>query len=238
MCNEEYEISIAITPVGPPQLLAQMGYYGEEKGNLPTAGAAKALGFANGTVGAAFFDGYPGLNSPEQNALRSEFGQPELTVYPDGTYELTTQPTFADLPKGTVIFNEEQTKRILKGNGKSGKAFADGSNSNIRPLSQAMPEKDAMFKMFEANLQENIKLMSSNIAEMTTGIRDIAQTVNNITNNGGLGQSFVINGGINVTCPGVTKAEVAAQLGDAFDMELSKRFSGFSLFANQRAMRR
>ena len=94
----------------------------------------------NGTVGSAFssgtFDGYKdlpvtgynGLPQNEKNALRSEYGQPELTVYPDGKTELTTKPTMSDLPKGTVIFNEKQTREIMNGRKKaSGNAFASGT---------------------------------------------------------------------------------------------------------------
>lgn len=95
-----------------------------------------------GTVGSAFADGttgfgkirslpitgYKGLPSDVKNALRSEYGQPELTVYPNGKTELTTEPTMSSLPKGTVIFNEEQTNRIMNNKGKLiGNAFADGT---------------------------------------------------------------------------------------------------------------
>lgn len=95
-----------------------------------------------GTVGSAFADGttgfgkirslpitgYKGLPSDVKNSLRSEYGQPELTVYPNGKTELTTEPTMSALPKGTVIFNEEQTNRIMKNKGKLiGNAFADGT---------------------------------------------------------------------------------------------------------------
>lgn len=94
----------------------------------------------NGTVGSAFSSGtldeyknlpvtgYNGLPHNEKNALRSEYGQPELTVYPDGKTELTTKPVMSDLPKGTVIFNEEQTEKIMNGRKKaSGNAFASGT---------------------------------------------------------------------------------------------------------------
>ena len=95
-----------------------------------------------GTVGNAFakgtnqyddipnlpITGYNGLPKDEKNALRSEYGQPELTVYPNGKTELTNQPTMSDLPKGTVIFNERQTKKILNGNNLVyGNAFASGT---------------------------------------------------------------------------------------------------------------
>ena len=70
-----------------------------------------------GTVGNAFATGtgYRGLPEAEKNALRSENGQIELTLYPDGTTEITNKPIMSDLPKGTIIFNEEQTKQILNG---------------------------------------------------------------------------------------------------------------------------
>ena len=90
---------------------------------------------AEGTVGNAFAKGYNGLPHNEKNALRSEYGQPELTVYPDGTTELTTKPIMSDLPKGTVIFNEEQTRRIMNGKGSVlGKAFASGTYSPVASI--------------------------------------------------------------------------------------------------------
>lgn len=191
-----------------------------------------------GTVGDAFFNGYPGLNSSAQNALRSEFGQPELTVYPNGTYELTTTPTFSDLPKDTVIFNEEQTNRILK-NSKSkgfrGKSFASGSSPYLS-LQEVMPDKANMFARFESKLQDNLDKMKVNIADMTSNVRDIATAVTShtINNNG----TSVHVGDINVTCPGVTETEVARNLGVAIKSELNGMVSGMALRANQIAMRR
>ena len=46
----------------------------------------------------------------EEKKLRKaefEYGQPELTVYPNGKAELTTEPTMSDLPKDTVIYNHK-----------------------------------------------------------------------------------------------------------------------------------
>lgn len=86
--------------------------------------------FANGTTGFRNLPitGYKGLPHTEKNALRSEYGQPELTVYPNGTTELTTKPTMSDLPKGTVVFNEEQTKKIMNNKSSAkGNAHADGT---------------------------------------------------------------------------------------------------------------
>ena len=61
------------------------------------------------SVGNAFADGTQskGTVHDEKNALRSEYGQPELTVYPNGKAELTTEPTMSDLPKDTVIYNHK-----------------------------------------------------------------------------------------------------------------------------------
>lgn len=66
--------------------------------------------------GKAFADGtgkYEGLPKAEKNALVSEYGQTEMTVLPNGKTIITDEPTMMDLPKDTVIFNEEQTKRIM-----------------------------------------------------------------------------------------------------------------------------
>ncbi len=193
----------------------------------------------NGTVGNAFYNGYPGLRSSAPNALRSEFGQPELTVYPNGTYELTTTPTFADLPKDTVIFNEEQTKRILNNSKNSkfkGKSFANGSSPYLS-LQDAMPDKAAMFAKFESNLQANLDKISNNIADITSNVRDITTAVTNrtINNNGG---NTIHMGNINVTCPGITETEVARNLGSAIRSELNGMVSGMAIRANQIAMRR
>lgn len=108
-------------------------------GSTPTLGGipvASGNNHAKGTVGRAFASGYNGLPSNEKGALRSEYGQKELTVYPNGTYEVTDKPTMSNLPKGTVIFNEEQTERILKGkahaDGTVGNAFGSGSETGTK----------------------------------------------------------------------------------------------------------
>ncbi len=105
---------------------------GTAAGGTPIGGISEA----NGTVGNAFFGGssYNGLSKNEKKALRSEYGQKELTVYPNGRYEITETPTISDLPKGTVIFNEEQTNRILKGGsykGTAGMAFYSSKSNAL-----------------------------------------------------------------------------------------------------------
>ena len=94
----------------------------ETNGSLP-AFAEGTLGDTNlesgeytAKYGKAFAEGtgkYKGLPKAEKNALVSEYGQTEMTVLPNGDTIITDEPTMMDLPKDTVIFNEEQTKKIM-----------------------------------------------------------------------------------------------------------------------------
>lgn len=103
--------------------------------------------FAEDTTGKAFADGNDGLSHDEKNALRSEYGQPELTVYPDGNYEITTEPVISDLPKGTTVYNEEQTREIM-----SKKPQADGNigavvgNDVIKPNGDTLKPDGTVIK--------------------------------------------------------------------------------------------
>lgn len=193
---------------------------------------------AEGTVGNAFASGtgkYKGLARDEKNALRSEYGQPELTVYPDGKYEITNEPIISDLPKDTVIFNEEQTHKILNNSGKSvsGKSFADGTITlaNGTTLTPIQPE-DSGYKLVKIAEQlksqmvdnmipsfdligKNVEIMTSNISKINNNNRQIVNTIQNV----------------NVNCTGVTSQEVAQQIGT----ELQKTFSGMALKAYQKS---
>ena len=186
-----------------------------------TAGSGLASsavpGHAKGTVGNAFAKGYNGLPSPEKNALRSEYGQPELTVYPNGTYELTTTPTLSSLPKGTVIFSEEQTRRILDKSKKGGNAFASGTtNGQYLSLQEAMPDKAAMFDKIANAIKNGLNPISSSIVNMDRNLQAVTQSVNNIaTNNNGM--AYTINGGVHISCPGVTSETVMAQIGQGIE---------------------
>ncbi len=140
-------------------------------------GGGRSRGGYKGTVGDAFaggttkieslpITGYKGIPHDEKNALRSEYGQPELTVYPDGTAELTTEPVISDLPKGTIIFNEEQTRRIMSNKGEMLETYADGT---VRRMDGSMVKPDGeviypitpddriywMQKKFEGYFREN-----------------------------------------------------------------------------------
>ncbi|MCI9255176.1 MAG: hypothetical protein HFI58_10240, partial [Lachnospiraceae bacterium] len=68
--------------------------------------------------------------------------------------------------------------------------------------------------------------------DMTELERHVTNNVNNVTNNRNV--QPVINGGINITCPGVTSKEVAQQVG----VEVGRIFNGMHLDAEQRSRMR
>lgn len=201
---------------------------------------------SKGTVGNAFADGYNGLPKDEKNALRSEYGQPELTVYPNGKTELTTEPVMSDLPKGTVIYNEKQTKKILNGKPKSiGEAYAQGtlnSEKIVLPNGQILvpydPNKDMSpmgelnrkLAVFAESIDENVFGLLSPVNKIQQDMdRMINNNIKNITNTNNNSNSTVNIGDIHVTCPGVTTQEVMRNLGPALD----EKFRGFHNYADQ-----
>lgn len=204
-------------------------------------------GFASGTdpkasftttVGKAFAKGtgrFKGLPKDEKNALRSEYGQPELTVYPDGTTELTTEPTMSDLPKDTVIFNEEQTKRIMSNKGTViGSAYAEG-NASVEKSSQFdnmrdLQPGDRMYDLLQkwnAYFEKNDHSFVEPVNAIQKNTEEIARNISNVNTNNI--QRSVNIGDINITCPGVTSNEVAKQI----TTELHKQIGGIALEALQ-----
>ncbi len=122
--------------------------------NIETNGSLPA--FAEGTLGdmnlesgeytakygKAFAEGtgkYKGLPKAEKNALVSEYGQTEMTVLPNGDTIITDEPTMMDLPKDTVIFNEEQTKKIM-----DNKVHVDGGANTSSNGDVVQPNGDTL----------------------------------------------------------------------------------------------
>ena len=122
--------------------------------NIETNGSLPA--FAEGTLGdmnlesgeytakygKAFAEGtgkYKGLPKAEKNALVSEYGQTEMTVLPNGRTIITDEPTMMDLPKDTVIFNEEQTKKIM-----DNKVHVDGGANTASNGDVVQPNGDTL----------------------------------------------------------------------------------------------
>lgn len=222
----------------------------EQNGELPaySKGVLAPMKLESGEYkakyGRAFAKGsgnYKGLPKSEKNALRSEYGQPELTVYPDGTTELTTQPTISDLPKGTVIFNEAQTKEIFQNKADTmGSVSASGSTGQSIPGKPTLPPPQRPAFLVQQELQEECLAKTGNITDkilsplnmLSRNWKDMAGLTGNINHINHNGQNQSVNvGGINITCPGVTSQEVARQLGT----ELNHIFSGFHNYADQQS---
>ena len=176
-------------------------------GSIPAFASGTVLGNMqiesatyNAKYGKAFASGTIGLKHDEKNALRSEYGQPELTVYPNGTTELTTSPVMSDLPKGTVIYNEEETKKIMDNKSNPvGNAHADGTDdsiwttladgSKVRPLQPGdkmwdlYHAFDAYLKSIDGNLE---KLVPNSFYEQNREWNKLADQIsyaNSVVNN-------------------------------------------------------
>lgn len=173
----------------------------------------------NAKYGKAFASGTIGLKHDEKNALRSEYGQPELTVYPNGTTELTTSPVMSDLPKGTVIYNEEETKKIMDNKSNPvGNAHADGTDdsiwttladgSKVRPLQPGdkmwdlYHAFDAYLKSIDGNLE---KLVPNSLYEQNREWNKMADQIsyaNSVVNNRNV--PVTVNQNVTLNCPNLT----------------------------------
>lgn len=224
--------------------------------NIETTGGLPA--FAEGTLGnmnlegaeynakygKAYATGYQGLPKSEKNALVSEYGQPEMTVFPNGETVITDSPTMMDLPKGTVIFNEDQTRKIMNGKPNVGTAHAQGTADDgviitpdgrtLRPLQPGDSMWDLIKKAedYMAQTGDNIHELLSPINSIHRDMEQMAQslsTINNVNNNTRMQQIDV--GGIEIICPGVTSQEVVRQIENG----VNNLFNGFHLNAYQQS---
>lgn len=234
---------------GSAQVLGSMNlnsatYNAQYKGNAHYEGTAKVTGDWGVKEGGT--------------TLVGELGQ-ELVVFPNGRFKTVGDngAEFTDIPAGSIVFNHLQTKELLsKGNivgrGRalaSGTALANGTDdsiwttladgSKVRPLQPGdrmydMVQKfDAYFKSMDGNLE---KLVPNSLYEQNREWNKMADQItyaNSVVNNRNV-QQPVVNGGIHITCPGVTSKEVAQQVG----VELNNMFSGLHLEAMQQSMMR
>lgn len=192
-----------------------------------------SIPFATGTVGKAFAKGtgnYKGLAHDEKNALRSEYGQPELTVYPDGTTELTTEPTMSDLPKDTVIFNAEQTKRIMNNQGTVlGKAHSEGTlPAGLIPLEAVDPAKYKMLSGSSLVKLTGVALEKAFDKQNSVLTETVNQALNLRTNTPA--KAPIHMGDIQFICNGITADQVEKQI--------SGHFEGLFTDAYQKSMTR
>ena len=203
-------------------------------GSIPAFASGTVLGNMqiesatyNAKYGKAFASGTIGLKHDEKNALRSEYGQPELTVYPNGTTELTTSPVMSDLPKGTVIYNEEETKKIMDNKSNPvGNAHADGTDdsiwttladgSKVRPLQPGdkmwdlYHAFDAYLKSIDGNLE---KLVPNSLYEQNREWNKLADQIsyaNSVVNNNR--NQPVVNQNVTINCPNVTNESGAENI--------------------------
>lgn len=225
--NQVKSISAGLDEIDGKEVECTITVNVKMNGSIPAFASGTVLGNMqiesatyNAQYGKAFANGTIGLKHDEKNALRSEYGQPELTVYPNGTTELTTSPVMSDLPKGTVIYNEEETKKIMDNKSNPvGNAHADGTDDTIwttladgtkvRPLQPGdkmydLQQKfEAYFKSIDGNLE---KLVPNSFYEQNREWNKIADQItyaNSVVNNN-RNQPITVNQNVTLNCPNLT----------------------------------
>ena len=179
---------------------------GSVSGNTVSGNPIVVSPHAKGTASHAFAEGtgkYKGLAHDEKYALRSEYGQPELTVYPDGTAELTTEPVLGSLPKGTVIFNEEQTKRIMNNKGEElGNTHVEDTvvTKDGRVLLPITPDNELyrIQQKFEAYFKESKGAFIDPAAAMFKATESMDRVIETISHNNTMHQTTVTIGDIHL----------------------------------------
>lgn len=224
-------------------------------GSLPSAiGAGMNLGSAtydakylgNAHIeGTALASGNWAVQSDEKQALVGEEGF-EIIVRNGRFFTVGNNGAeMTNIQKGDIVFNHEQSKNLLKNGHISGrgKAYADGTVGGgkfltpdghiLCPLQPGdkewdmMQKFDAYLKSIDGNLE---KLTPNSFYEQNRQMHEVVNQINNSNIVNKNQPAFTINGGINVTCPGVTSKEVMSQVGIALEKELS----GMALKAYQK----
>ena len=151
-----------------------------------------------------------------------------MTVLPDGKTIVTDTPTMMNLPKDTVIYNEEQTKKILSNKiDVNGTAHADGTDDDewfILPNGERVREirtGDRAYelqKAFEPLLKRidgNLDILTTNAnarydKDMTELEKHVTNNVNNVTNNRNV--QPVVHQNVTINCPNVTNESGAENI--------------------------
>ena len=208
-----------------------------------TTGAAHVEGTAN-------VQGDWSVQTSEKHSLVGEVGR-ELIVR-DGRF-FTVGDNGAEMfpiKKGDIVFNHEQTEELLKNGHISGhgKAYADGTVGGGKVL---LPDGQVLFRVpddsplfdLRRKAEAYMEKTGSKLEEVLKPVNAIHHhfeeiekiidnsTYNNIVNNNQ--PSIVLNGGINITCPGVRDPEVMRNLHRLIDDE----FVGLRIAAYQQVMR-
>lgn len=216
-------------------------------GDIPAFASGTVLGNMqiesatyNAKYGKAFANGTIGLPKAEKNALVSEYGQTEMTVLPDGKTIVTDTPTMMNLPKDTVIYNEEQTKKILSNKiDVNGTAHANGTaddewitlpnGKRVRELrpGDRVYELQKKFEPLLKRIDGNLDILTVNARaryekDMTELEKHVTNNVNNITNNRNV--QPVINNTFHITMPNVTDSTSAANLMNDLQSLATKKY--------------
>ena len=222
-------------------------------GDIPAFASGTVLGNMqiesatyNAKYGKAFANGTIGLPKAEKNALVSEYGQTEMTVLPDGKTIVTDTPTMMNLPKDTVIYNEEQTKKILSNKiDVNGTAHANGTaddegwftaadGTRLRPHRPGDRSYDLCQKIdaYLDSIDNNLDILTVNASaryekDMTELERHVTNNVNNVTNNRNV--QPVVNQNVTINCPNVTN--------DSGVENIQKQLGNLSLRAMQEPLK-
>lgn len=203
----------------------------ENNSNNPTPAPYGRSGHGHGEIGNAYATGINATKKDEKNAIVSEYGQREMTVLPNGRTIITDEPTAMDLPKGTVVYNEEQTKKILNNKpDTSGIAYAKGTGDegwwigsdghryrDPQPGERAYELQKAFKPVLEQWKSGQLEIFSNAFFEhqkqMEKWTKEVTNNtaINNITNNRNV-QQPVVHNHINVTLPNVTNSTSAESL--------------------------
>lgn len=210
-------------------LISKMAELAKQKVSSIISGSSKLSGTA--------YAGGKYENGSNETALVGEEGY-EIVAHRNGTFDIVggKGAEFSNIRHDDVVFSHKQSEDLLKNGHIStrGHAYAGGKDSHIyTPLSSLDPEKVKMYNALTSVATDTDKMayvmsdINKSIDRMCEAIapKNTTKTFNNAP---------VINGGINISCPGITEQEVLMNIGT----ELEKTFSGMFMSAYQKSMNR
>lgn len=187
-------------------------------GNGASLGTGGLSNMGNKTTSLAMAKG-GSIKKPE-TVLVSEYNQPETIVRKDGSYEITDQPTLVDLNPGDVVYNEKETKALLRG-----RALAGGTQ-DYSYLKSYDPKLFELFsKQMYSKFEPNLNCIRDSITEINRQFENTGK-VQNISNSGDVHYEYTIT----INCPNVTNTSGAEEIARV----LKKEFQGMSLQAHQK----
>ena len=138
-----------------------------------------------------------------------------------------TVKVFPDDRALTPISREEYIRELLQ---KAPIVSKQVQTEQIYPEIEQLQKPERSAAAMERSLESMMNpmnLIAHNMQELT-GMGKFMNNINNVRN-----AQPVINGGVNITCPGVTSKEVAKQLPGVLNEALEREFSGLHLQAMQ-----